>query len=200
VHLKLKRARGRVFVLGALCAAAVAAVATPVFAGAGGSPGSSSARELEKDADGRFEVMEGAQQESQARTAPGDSVPAAAFTSARSAASSLATVGGAWSEVTSKPYNNDSPDFPGTGDFSNSGAGWGYVTGRATALAVDGSSLYAGFADGGVWKSTNGGSTWRALTDTQPTLAMGSVDVLAGADLVNYNDATIYLASVVIHK
>jgi photosystem II stability/assembly factor-like uncharacterized protein len=33
--------------------------------------------------------------------------------------------------------------------------------------------LYAGAASGGVWKTTDGGNTWKALTDNFPTLAVG---------------------------
>src|SRR5918911_1048050 len=42
-------------------------------------------------------------------------------------------------------------------------------------LAVDGSTLYAGAADGGVWKRVNG--TWTPLTDDAPTLSIGALGV-----------------------
>jgi hypothetical protein len=51
-------------------------------------------------------------------------------------------------------------------------------SGRNTAIAIDptnSSVVYAGFADGGVWKSTNSGAMWTPLTDSQPTLAVGSI-------------------------
>ncbi len=72
--------------------------------------------------------------------------------------------------------------------------------GRATTVwthmdgtrAVNKNVIFLGFADGGLWKTTDGGTTWTALTDFQPTLAIGAVDVLPGLDLVNYSDATIY--------
>jgi MYXO-CTERM domain-containing protein len=50
--------------------------------------------------------------------------------------------------------------------------------GRASALAIDPNdptTLYAGYAIGGVWKSTDGGATWTPLMDTAPTLAVGSI-------------------------
>ena len=75
--------------------------------------------------------------------------------------------------------------------------------GRATAIwthfdgarAVNKNVIFLGTADGGLWKTTDGGQTWKPLTDFQPTLSTGSVDVLPAADLVNYSDATIYLAT-----
>lgn len=50
--------------------------------------------------------------------------------------------------------------------------------GRASAIAVNPQNpqiVYAGFALGGVWKSTNGGDSWTPLMDDQPTLSIGSI-------------------------
>ncbi|HEV2423429.1 MAG TPA: hypothetical protein VGZ29_01230 [Terriglobia bacterium] len=60
--------------------------------------------------------------------------------------------------------------------------GYAYPTtsGRVTALAVDptnASTIYAGGAEGGVWKSTNGGTTWTPMSDTQASLATGSIAI-----------------------
>src|SRR5438132_955897 len=54
---------------------------------------------------------------------------------------------------------------------------FGPSSGRVTALATNGSTVYAGTADGGVWKSTDSGQNWAPLTDTQPTLAIGALAV-----------------------
>lgn len=50
--------------------------------------------------------------------------------------------------------------------------------GRISALAAhptDPLVVYAGAAQGGVWKTTNGGASWIPLTDQQDSLAVGSV-------------------------
>lgn len=52
------------------------------------------------------------------------------------------------------------------------------VSGRVTALAVDPRNsgvVYLGGAEGGVWKTTDGGVTWLPLTDNQASLAVGSI-------------------------
>jgi hypothetical protein len=120
------------------------------------------------------------------RLAPNGAVDPNAFASAAAQAASLPTVGGAWTERTSRPGTDgndfsDSPQFidPTSGD-SNSGAGDRWVGGRTTALAAapDG-TLFAGAADGGVWKSTDGGQHWAPVTDSQPTLSIGALLVAA---------------------
>src|SRR2546426_430058 len=55
---------------------------------------------------------------------------------------------------------------------------FGNTSGRVTALAVDPTNpsiVYLGGAEGGVWKSTDGGANWTALTDSQPSLAIGAI-------------------------
>ncbi|NOZ48704.1 MAG: hypothetical protein GXP37_01495 [Chloroflexi bacterium] len=52
------------------------------------------------------------------------------------------------------------------------------VSGRAKAIAVDprnGNVVYVGAALGGVWKTSNGGSSWTPLTDDQPSLSTGVI-------------------------
>ena len=56
----------------------------------------------------------------------------------------------------------------------------GYCSGRVAAVALDPShpgTIYLGAAQGGVWKSTDNGTTWTPLTDNQPSLAIGSIAV-----------------------
>jgi hypothetical protein len=81
----------------------------------------------------------------------------------------------------------------GPAPLASSGVGPGtynWVSGRATAIAIDpsdatGNTVFAGGAYGGVWESTNAGAAspspatvvWRAATDDQATLAVGSIAV-----------------------
>ena len=155
---------------------AVAGFAAPVIAGTNDPNRKSSSRELTEDAKGEFEALEASEQYSEARTAPSDVVDAGAFMGAFADAQALPVVGGSWTEVTDQPYENDDPDYRDP-VWSNSGAGWGLVSGRSTAIAVDGDAIYAGMADGGVWKSTDDGADWTPLLDDAPTLSIGSVSV-----------------------
>ena len=53
-------------------------------------------------------------------------------------------------------------------------------SGRVVALAVDPTNaaiVYAGGAQGGIWKSTTGGASWVPLTDDQCSLATGSIAI-----------------------
>ena len=53
-------------------------------------------------------------------------------------------------------------------------------TGRLTAIAVhpnDPNTIYVGGAQGGVWKTVKGGTTWVPLTDQECSLAMGSIAI-----------------------
>jgi len=52
------------------------------------------------------------------------------------------------------------------------------VSGRVKAIVVDprnSNVVYVGAAQGGVWKTTNGGNSWQPLTDDQPSLAVGAL-------------------------
>jgi len=56
------------------------------------------------------------------------------------------------------------------------------ASGRVSAVAVDptdatGNTVYIGGAQGGVWKTTDGGTSWTPLTDTQFSLALGSLAI-----------------------
>jgi photosystem II stability/assembly factor-like uncharacterized protein len=52
----------------------------------------------------------------------------------------------------------------------------GRVTG-ITAHPTDANTIYVAASGGGVWKTTNGGTSWTALTDNQKTLSMGSIAI-----------------------
>jgi photosystem II stability/assembly factor-like uncharacterized protein len=59
-------------------------------------------------------------------------------------------------------------------------SGGDLFSGRTTALVFDprdptNKTIYLGAAEGGLWSTTDGGQTWTPLTDSQPSLAVGSI-------------------------
>jgi hypothetical protein len=132
--------------------------------------------------EGKEEIQEGANQFAEPRFGPPGALQAAFDT-----ASALPATGGAWAEVTNKPYNSDNLNYADV-VISNAGGGSGLVTGRITALATDGGYLYTGAADGGVWRSTDGGKNWTPMSDH---LASTSVGALA----VNPADHSVWLGT-----
>src|SRR3954468_18367859 len=104
------------------------------------------------------EALAAAEQFAQARTAPGIVLPGA-YGAAFTALSTLPVAGSTWAEVTNRPYDSDDPRYRDP-FYSNSSGGSGLVAGRITGLAVGGGAIYAGGADGGVFRSRDGGSSW----------------------------------------
>jgi len=87
---------------------------------------------------------------------------------------------GTWKPLGPAPLASDATGF--------GGQDYGWVAGRANAVAIDpadssGNTVYLGGAFGGVWKSTNAATAnssavnWTPLLDNQPTLAVGSIAV-----------------------
>lgn len=81
------------------------------------------------------------------------------------------------------------------------------TAGRVPALALDPSNpqvVYAGAAQGGVWKTTDGGANWTPLTDDQASLAMGAIAVApsntsivyAGTGELSFSSSSYYGAGV----
>ena len=71
----------------------------------------------------------------------------------------------------------------------NSGTTNGLVSGRVTGIAADPTNaniIYAAPAGGGVWKTTDSGSTWTEITDTQSTMSMGAIAVAPSNPSVIY--------------
>jgi hypothetical protein len=130
----------------------------------------------ESGAEDADEVMQAMKQYATMKTAPARTVSGAAYRRARVAAGSLPAVGGSWSEVTGVPYDVDSPNYADP-VFSSAGSGDALAGGRVQALAVDGRFVYAGAADGGVWRSTDAGKTWKPMTDGLPTTSSGALAV-----------------------
>jgi hypothetical protein len=126
--------------------------------------------------DETHEAATAAEQFAEARTAPGIVQPGA-YSAAFASLQALPTYGKeAWKEVTTRPYNSDDPRYRDP-YASNSSGGAGNVAGRITGLAVDGTYIYAGGADGGVFRSNDLGATWTPLTDGLPTLSVGDVEL-----------------------
>ena len=133
------------------------------------------ARKPHAEAEGKLEAAEAAQQAAEARNAPGYIQPGA-YSAAFASLSGLGVSGMKWKEVTTRPYNADDPRYRDP-NFSNSSGGAGLVAGRNTGLAVGGGFIYAGGADGGVFRSGDNGHTWVPLTDGLPTLSVGWLEL-----------------------
>jgi len=71
------------------------------------------------------------------------------------------------------------PSAPAAGSLAGSS---GNTSGRVEVIAIDptdatGNTVFIGAAQGGVWKTTDGGVTWQSLTDSQASLAMGALAI-----------------------
>ncbi|WP_460934869.1 WD40/YVTN/BNR-like repeat-containing protein [Phycicoccus ginsengisoli] len=173
--------RRRLVVFLAVLAAMLFAAGPGFAAGNGSPPHKDTGEESQAAADAADWFMS-------QRLAPNGAVSSDAYAAGAAQAASLPSVGGAWTERTARPGTDgndftDSPQYVDpTSGSSNSGAGARWVAGRMTALAAapDG-ALYAGAADGGVWRSTDGGQHWNPVTDTQPTLSVGALAVSGSA-------------------
>lgn len=89
----------------------------------------------------------------------------------------------------SLPISNWQPIGPFT--HTNTGS-WSSGQGRVNIVHVDPSNpntIYLGAPAGGIWKSTNNGSTWTPLTDELPQIGVSGIAV----DYSNSN--TIYIAT-----
>jgi hypothetical protein len=131
--------------------------------------------------DETVEALNAAEEYAQARRAPGLVLPGA-YGAAFASLSSLPVASGTWAEDTNRPYDSDDPRYRDP-FFSNSSGGAGLVSGRITGLAVSRDAIYAGGADGGVFRSRDGGATWAPLTDALPTLSVGDIRMAADGAL-----------------
>ena len=117
-----------------------------------------------------------AEQFAQARRAPGVVQPGA-YDAAWASLKNLPTYAGTWDETTDQKYDADHPQYRDPW-YSNSSGGSGIVAGRVTGVAVDAAgTVYAGGAAGGVFRSTDGGTTWTPISDGLPTLSVGDLRV-----------------------
>jgi sugar lactone lactonase YvrE len=128
------------------------------------------------------ELLAAMQQFDNARTAPGNVVAPGGYSAAYGSLQTLATSGGTWKEITRVPYDADDPDYR---DYdSNSSGGAGLVTGRITGLVADDAGyVYAAGADGGVWRSSQGGGNWVPIADSLPSLSSGDLELAPDGSL-----------------
>src|SRR5215472_5590753 len=75
------------------------------------------------------------------------------------------------------PATLDAANWTSIGPKPTDGGSTYVTAGRVNAIAIDprdANTVYAGAAEGGVWKTTDGGINWTPLTDNQPSLASGA--------------------------
>jgi hypothetical protein len=121
-----------------------------------------------------------AAQYSDIRNAPAEQVDPQAYYAGVGQGQGLPALPGAWRELTDQPYQSDDPAYRDP-IWSNSTGGAGYVSGRVTSLATDGArTVYVGAADGGVWRTDDGGAHWQPLWDRMANLAVGALAVDPG--------------------
>ncbi|HTI22513.1 MAG TPA: hypothetical protein VL652_16075 [Kutzneria sp.] len=119
------------------------------------------------------------------RLSPSASVLPGAYGAAWNHVLGMPVAKATYGEVTTQPFNSDSLHFRDR-NASNSGGGAGYSAGRIAALATDPTHagvVYAGAADGGVFRSGDDGATWTPIADGLPALSVGSLAVAADGSL-----------------
>ena len=77
------------------------------------------------------------------------------------------------------PSPNSGPiDIVQSGDAPPNGKN-GTVAGAVQAILLDpalgSQTMFIGGVNGGIWRTTNGGTTWKALTDNQASLSIASL-------------------------
>ena len=127
------------------------------------------------------------------RTSPGHPIPANALLNAWTQARALPTV--------FPKASGRTRDSGGTWEFRGPDSidiGW---TGRVNAIAINPttpSTLYIGAAKGGLWKSTDSGTTWANLTDSLSSQTTGCVVIdPTNSTTIYYGTGETYLANTV---
>ncbi|MDR3690762.1 MAG: hypothetical protein P4L46_15400 [Fimbriimonas sp.] len=117
------------------------------------------------------------------RAFPNDRVNWSALSSARTHVAAMLPIHGIRRTSGSRPMSSNEWEFMGPNNLAppyRQYYGPGAVTGRINAVAFDPSdsnTLYACGAQGGVWKSTDGGSTWTWLSANWPMLGVNCMVV-----------------------
>ncbi|HLW99291.1 MAG TPA: choice-of-anchor D domain-containing protein [Candidatus Acidoferrales bacterium] len=95
----------------------------------------------------------------------------------------------AWTNIGPQPVTNSA----GGANFGNPAS-----TGRVTAIAVDPnlpSTVFLGAATGGVWKSTDSGTTWNTTFDNNKSLAIGGIGIAPSSATAGNPSQTIYVGT-----
>jgi photosystem II stability/assembly factor-like uncharacterized protein len=131
---------------------------------------------LKRGREGDIRSME--QQLYQERAYPAKTIPAGAYSNGVAQYNFVSDLSGslAWQEL--GPIHAPAANFPDPYNLNATA-----VSGRLTALAVVPSTcstgscgtMYAGTANGGVWKTTNAGQSWVSLLDHQVNESVGAV-------------------------
>lgn len=133
------------------------------------------------------EILSSITSAANARLAPYGSVAPGQLSTSLGSFNTLTSNGGTWSEVTNLPYDADDPNYRDP-EFSNSSGGAGYVAGRITGLAAGGGYLFAGGANGGVFRkklndpaNSNDDGAWEPISDGILSLSTGDLEFHDGA-------------------
>lgn len=120
------------------------------------------------------------------RSAPAERIPDGAFQAASEEANvdqfGVQAATSTWQSAGPQPVNSEDETYQDP-VVNNFGAGWGIDAGRVTAVAIhprDDDTLYMGAADGGIWKTTDGGATWVSIGAELDTQAIGAIAVGSG--------------------
>jgi len=95
-----------------------------------------------------------------------------AATATKAAAAAQSPINLQWTSIGPRPISQSSDSI-----FYNGDPPW---SGRVTAIAphpTDTNTAYLGAANGGVWKTTDGGANWTPIFDGQTSLAIGTIAV-----------------------
>ncbi|WP_250433829.1 T9SS type A sorting domain-containing protein [Hanstruepera flava] len=101
-----------------------------------------------------------------------------------------------WQDFQNENQNRrivDESDWQPVGPFTHTNTGsWSSGQGRVNSIIVDPNNpntYYSGAPAGGLWKSTDAGTTWSTTTDALPQIGVSGI-------AVDYNDSnTIYIAT-----
>ena len=126
-----------------------------------------------------------ATQVTQARLAPYGSVAPGEYSEALAQLKGLPSTFAPWFEVTDQAYDADDPNYRDP-VFSNSGGGWGNVAGRVTGLTAGNGYMFAGGANGGVFRRKAAGGSWQPISDRILSLSTGDLVYDAAADTLWY--------------